>query len=229
VPANLTADYVAAEQAFRRAETADERIAALEQMFAALPKHKGTEKMQADLPALSPEFMEPWLAQVVRAAELTALVVDPSEAGVLGHIEFALATFERWRAAPPRLLIANQIDRPGALADFDALLDLYGARFRMLGVSALTGLGLAEFARACFEVLGLVRFYSKPPGRRPDLGVPFVLRRGATVQQAAAHVHRDFAEHLRSARLFGSGRAADGLLVERTHPVEDGDILEFHL
>lgn len=49
MPANLGPDYLAAEQEYRRAESVFERIAALEKMYAALPKHKGTEKMQADL------------------------------------------------------------------------------------------------------------------------------------------------------------------------------------
>jgi len=47
VPANLTPEYFTAEQAYKQAETPQEKIAALEQMFAALPKHKGTEKIQA--------------------------------------------------------------------------------------------------------------------------------------------------------------------------------------
>src|ERR1019366_2164472 len=49
MPANLTSDYLAAEQAYQRAQTHQEKIAALEQMLATLPKHKGTEKIQADL------------------------------------------------------------------------------------------------------------------------------------------------------------------------------------
>ena len=58
--------------------------------------------------------------------------------------------------------------------------------------------------------------------------VPYVLRRGATVQDATAHVHRDFAERLKYARLFRKSGEHDGLMVERTHAVEDEDILEFH-
>ena len=49
MPANLTPDYLAAEQAYKQAETNQEKVAALEQMLATLPKHKGTEKMQAEL------------------------------------------------------------------------------------------------------------------------------------------------------------------------------------
>jgi len=49
MPANLTADYLAAEHAYKQAQTQLEKIAALEQMLATLPKHKGTEKMQAEI------------------------------------------------------------------------------------------------------------------------------------------------------------------------------------
>ena len=49
MPANLTPDYFAAEQSYKRAETPQEKITALERMFATLPKHKGTEKMQAEI------------------------------------------------------------------------------------------------------------------------------------------------------------------------------------
>jgi ribosome-interacting GTPase 1 len=80
-----------------------------------------------------------------------------------------------------------------------------------------------------FRDLNIVRFYSKPPGKKADLGTPFVLRRGETVQDAASHVHRDFREHLKYARLFRLSHDHDGLMVERTHVVEDGDILEFHV
>ena len=49
MPANLTPQYHAAEEAYRKAVTTEEKIAALEEMLAVIPKHKGTEKMQADL------------------------------------------------------------------------------------------------------------------------------------------------------------------------------------
>jgi uncharacterized protein len=49
MPANLTPQYLDAEKRFRQAKTAAEKISALEDMLALIPKHKGTEKMQADL------------------------------------------------------------------------------------------------------------------------------------------------------------------------------------
>lgn len=49
MPANLTPEYMNAEHEFRTAKTDDERLRALEEMLRAIPKHKGTEKMQADI------------------------------------------------------------------------------------------------------------------------------------------------------------------------------------
>jgi uncharacterized protein len=49
MPANLTPDYMAAEQEFKQAKSYEERIAALEKMLATVPKHKGTEKIQSDI------------------------------------------------------------------------------------------------------------------------------------------------------------------------------------
>jgi uncharacterized protein len=314
VPANLTPEYLAAEQIYKRAETPQEKIGALERMFAVLPKHKGTEKMQADikrrlsearrdsqkvgnagahsapaylvkregagqitllgppnsgksqlvravthahpevadypfstrmpvagmmpfedvqiqlvdLPPMSAAFMEPWLPQVVRSADLCSLVLDPNDPDVLSEIDFILTTLDRWRTLPPRLLVANKLDLPYATENFRAVEELYCEQFRCMGVSAVTGAGLGPFARVSFETLNVVRFYSKPPGKKPDLEVPYLLRRGSTVEDAAAHVHRDFAEQLRYARLFRRSHEHDGQMVQRVHVVEDGDILEFH-
>jgi ribosome-interacting GTPase 1 len=49
MPANLTPEYIKAEEEFRKASTPDERLTALQRMLAVIPKHKGTEKMRADL------------------------------------------------------------------------------------------------------------------------------------------------------------------------------------
>ena len=49
VPANLTPQYMAAEAAFKEARTNEEKVLALEEMLAVIPKHKGTEKLQAEI------------------------------------------------------------------------------------------------------------------------------------------------------------------------------------
>ena len=49
MPANLTPDYLAAEARFRAAVTTEDKLAALDEMYATIPKHKGTEKLRADI------------------------------------------------------------------------------------------------------------------------------------------------------------------------------------
>ncbi len=49
MPANVSPEYKKAEEAFRAARTPEERLVCLEEMLSTIPKHKGTEKMQADI------------------------------------------------------------------------------------------------------------------------------------------------------------------------------------
>ena len=49
MPANLTPQYHQAEEEYRRATTPDEELRCLQVMLRELPKHKGTDKLQADL------------------------------------------------------------------------------------------------------------------------------------------------------------------------------------
>jgi ribosome-interacting GTPase 1 len=313
MPANLGPDYLAAEQEYRHAETTRDKIAALEKMFATLPKHKGTEKMQADikrklsqarkesqkkgashappfylipkegagqvvllgppnsgksslvaaltharpevadypfttrlpmpgmmhfenvqiqlvdLPPVSEEFSEVWMPQTVRAADAGVLVLDVNDPALLDSVEFIEARLVEWRAKRPALLAGSKVDAPGGWDNLRALDDLYSGRYRVVGFSTRTAEGLDGLARAVFEMLELVRVYTKAPGKKADLSAPYVLRRGETVLDAARHVHRDFAEHLKFARLYHKDGGLEGLLVDRHHPVQDEDVLEFHM
>lgn len=49
MPANLPPPYFEAEKRYRSARTAEEKIEALEEMLTIMPKHKGTDKLRADL------------------------------------------------------------------------------------------------------------------------------------------------------------------------------------
>jgi hypothetical protein len=49
VPANLPPQYFEAEKRYRGAKTPQEKIEALEEMFALMPKHKGTDRLRAEL------------------------------------------------------------------------------------------------------------------------------------------------------------------------------------
>ncbi len=49
MPTNVTPDYKKAEEAYRKAREPKERLDCLKEMFRTIPKHKGTEHLQADI------------------------------------------------------------------------------------------------------------------------------------------------------------------------------------
>jgi ribosome-interacting GTPase 1 len=58
MPANLTPAYKTAEGRYRRSQDAGERLDALKEMLRAIPKHKGTEHLQADIKAKIKELTD---------------------------------------------------------------------------------------------------------------------------------------------------------------------------
>src|SRR3982751_5476244 len=56
--ANLTPQYLEAEAEYKKAQTAEDRLACLKKMYTLLPKHKASEKLQADLKTKMSELRE---------------------------------------------------------------------------------------------------------------------------------------------------------------------------
>ena len=58
MPANLSPEYKAAEASFRKARDPKERLEWLREMLRTIPKHKGTERLQADIKGRIKDFSE---------------------------------------------------------------------------------------------------------------------------------------------------------------------------
>ena len=99
--------------------------------------------------------------------------------------------------------------------------------FPVLATSATSGRGLAEIGPFLFSALGIVRIYTKAPGKSVDRSRPFTMRRGDTVLDVALRVHPDLARTFRFARIWGSGQFS-GQQVGADHPVADTDVVELH-
>ncbi|HUV06047.1 MAG TPA: GTPase [Armatimonadota bacterium] len=331
MPANLTPQYREAAERYRLAETTADKLAALEEMIALIPKHKGTEKMQGDIrrrisklkeldeqrivhgkrtvlynveregggqlalvgppnagkskllsrltnaqpdigdypfttqkpfpgmmeyedikiqlvdiPPITDEFAEPWVVAIARNADAVLLVLDLSDASVLEEIETTLRVLEKFRVrlygwdrpvppdetgvmAPKRaILVANKMDQPDSSDNLEVVRDLYGERFPIAPISSESGLGLEDLKRQIFRMLEIIRVYTKVPGKPPDMKLPYVVPRGTTVQDLATMVHKDFAQKLRFARLWGASKF-DGQMVGHDHVLEDRDVVELHV
>src|SRR5437773_2389121 len=241
MPANLTPQYLEAEKRYKQAATPGDKVSALEEMLAVIPKHKGTEKLQADLKSrlskLRAELQKPHASGGKRSS------LDLVEREGAGQVETVLAVLEKSKvqliSQEPAKLIEGGIPRKimlvGTKSDLDPqhealdiLKELYGDRVPIFFISNLTGENLSEIRARIYQMLDIVRIYSKPPGKKADFNDPFVLKKGSTVLEAAAHIHKDFAERLKFAKIWGSERF-EGQMVHRDHVLEEGDIVEFHL
>jgi ribosome-interacting GTPase 1 len=128
----------------------------------------------------------------------------------------------------PSIIVANKVDQPGARENLDIFEELYGSDHPIVTVSAQSGEGLEELKRRLFDLLGVVRVYTKIPGKPADHAHPFVLKRGSTVDDLAATVHKDFLGMMRFARAWGKNKP-DGVMVGRDQELEDRDIIELHV
>jgi ribosome-interacting GTPase 1 len=317
VPANLTPQYKEAEEVFRQARTPREKMEALEEMLRVIPKHKGTEKLRADLrkrlsklrkkettgpsrsqhrpfhqidkegagrvvvcgppnsgkstlvdcltrarpevadypfttrvpvagmmdfedvqiqlidtPPLAPATLEGWLLQMMVQCEVLLLLFDVNDPDLLEQTDYVLGLLsERGIPGPegPKLLVlAGQADRPGADENLQIWEELFADRLQARPFSARDERMVEELRGRLFQLLEVVRVYTKRPGHSAEAdSAPFLLKRGATVIDAAACVHRDFASSFRFARIWRSPDR-NGQMIDRHDPVQDRDLLEIH-
>ncbi len=73
----------------------------------------------------------------------------------------------------------------------------------------------------------LIRVYTKEPGEEANLKEPLILKKGATVLDAAKKIHKDFYKNLAYARIWGSSKFP-GQRVEKEYVLSDRDTIEFH-
>lgn len=79
-----------------------------------------------------------------------------------------------------------------------------------------------------FNFFDLIRIYTKEPGEDYSKEKPLILKRGTTVIEAAARVHKDFLKKFCFVRVWGSSRFS-GQRVEQDYVLKDKDVIEFHM
>jgi len=201
-----------------------------------------------DMPPISHESMESWMSQITRNADAILLVVDLGDSAVLDAVELIAEVLQEWKILPAArpltpeeedaldvgvvsrraLLLGNKWDVPASKDNWDIIQELYSTRWPTLAVSATHGYNLEALRRALYTLLDIVRVYTKAPGKKPDLTAPFTMPRGSTVVEVAATVHKDFATHLKFARIWGTEKY-DGQMVQRDYIVQEGDVIELHM
>jgi ribosome-interacting GTPase 1 len=116
------------------------------------------------------------------------------------------------------------IAKPGAL---EALKESSKYPFEFVEVSTKTSAGLDKLHAVFFSLLGIIRIYAKPPGKKADMNEPFTLPAGSTVMDLATAIHRELADKLKFAKIWGTG-VYKGQNVQKNHVLNDKDIIELH-
>ena len=98
-----------------------------------------------------------------------------------------------------------------------------------LGISAQQGTNLAELRELIFTRLDLIRVYLKQLGKKPDMDVPLIMRRGSTVEDVCKKLHREFVMKFRFCRVWGTSARFPGQQWMLDHELHDKDIVEIHL
>ncbi len=328
MPTNLPPEYFRAEQAFREAESPSSKISALEEMMSTIPKHKGTDKLRAELrrkisklkadqhkkkgavkheseyhiekegagritlvgfenvgkssivdalthaalkiseapfttwhpspgmmeiediqvqlidtPPLNKEHNQPELFDLIRSSDLILIVVD-LQATPFQQLEDSLALLKEHKIIPEQrksdfpeekriafisvLVVVNKDDDDKFDEDFEVFKELLETKLPLIPISILNKRNFEKLKKKIFELLNIIRIYSKPPGKDADLTKPFVIKKGSTLEEFSGKVHHDFQQKLKTARVWGSS-VYDGQLVGKDHVLQDKDIVELHL
>ncbi|RLG04208.1 MAG: hypothetical protein DRN54_01595 [Thaumarchaeota archaeon] len=125
------------------------------------------------------------------------------------------------------VIAVNKIDLAGieVIEEVKSLMDPEEAP--IVGVSAERGDGLKQLRSTIFKALDLIRVYTRKGGETSDK--PLVLPRNSTVRDLAELIHREFAEKMKYARVWGRSVKVQGQKVGADHVLEDGDIVEVKL
>jgi uncharacterized protein len=198
-----------------------------------------------DTPPITADFMDPNLHGLIRPADLVLLLVDlENDAGIeqcqdvfvrLSHTKTRLAAISYLDEEDVGLsytqtfIVPNKIDAPNAQDRLNIFHELLPLDFPEYVISAEHGIGLETLRDAIYKSMDVVRVYSKlPTAKEPDRDRPFTLRRGSCLHDVAGMVHKDFLEHLKFARVWGSA-VHPGTQVKGDYILHDKDIVELHM
>ena len=185
-----------------------------------------------DTPPLTPTSLDGWLLRMMAQCDVLLLVFDVNDPELLEQTDFLLGLLSD-RGIPkedgPKLVaLAGKMDQAGADQNLRIWEGLFSERLPVQPFSARAPETVEKLRGQLFRLLDVVRVYTKRPGHSVEAdSAPYLLKKGATVIDAAGSVHKDLASSFRFARIWRSPDR-NGQMIDRHEPVQDGDLLEIH-
>jgi len=196
-----------------------------------------------DTPPISKEFMDPWMSDLMRRADILLILLDIHSDPLQGLEETltllaGLRIFPEGFPVPPDLkkspiikrvlLVMNKVDGAAEEEDYRAFLELSETGLCCLPISLKNGYHLDQLLKEIFRLSDIIRVYTKAPGKEPNREAPFVLARESTLEDLASKIHKDFVSNLKFAKIWGKA-VFDGQMVQKDHILIDEDVVELHL
>lgn len=204
----------------------------------------GYENIQIQLIDCPPlkEDLPPWYFHLLRSADVLLYLFDLSRDSLLEEVESNFKILEErkiniFKKDEPNykkiIFCGNKLDYENAEFRYNLFLEFlknYSSLEELINIaiSAKEKKNIEDLKRLLFESLEIIRVYTKPPGKLPELEEPIVLKKNSTVLDAADALHKSFARNLKYVRLWDN-KNFFGQRVERNHILKDGDIVEFHI
>ena len=195
-----------------------------------------------DTPPITPEYIDPWMADLIRRCEIIAILVDLKK-DPLEQFEKTFFVLQGLRVFPedfpiPKdlrkppfikkmIVLVNKVDDVSDQEDYEIFLDLWESRLPSLAISTRTGYHLTQLLEMIYDLAGIIRVFTKAPGKKPDHNNPFVIPKNSTLEELAGRIHKDFVSNLKFARIWGKS-VFDGQMVQRDHILQEGDVVEIH-
>jgi len=196
-----------------------------------------------DTPPLNADYIDPEMINLIRRADYLLLVLN-LQTNPDQQLEQIIQILEGYRIIPdhreslydskiglafkPLLVLANKCDDEDTVEVYELFCELMDHEWDCLPVSAETGRNLGMLKQRLFDELGIIRIYSKAPGKEPDRSAPFIMKEGNTVEEFARKIHKDFYDNLTFARVWGSS-LFDGQMVQRDYVLQDEDVVELRI
>jgi ribosome-interacting GTPase 1 len=164
--------------------------------------------------------------ELLKSYRITDAVVRIQGAATLDDVEDAIFEANVYR---PAMVVANKIDAASAEKRLEELENFVNGQLMVIPISCKTGQGLELLGRKLFEALGIIRVYTKEPLAKKHSPKPFILKRGATVQDLAKLIHSDFYKQFSHARVWARRLVYSPQKVGLSFVLDDKDIIEIHI
>ncbi len=187
----------------------------------AMMKYENILIQLVDTPPLSKESPG-WLKALMTAADALITVFDLSKNQILEDIKNLKEVLNLWGLNNKKILfLGNKIDLPRSKENLQKLKD------KIYPISAQNKIGIEELKKQIFDLLEIVRVYSKKPGKEIDFEHPFIVKKGTKVIELAKEINKDFVSSLKYVKLFRKN-SPKFQIVGKDYLLKDEDIIEIH-